>query len=345
MINVGIVGATGYAGAELVRILAGHPDVQLSVLTSRQYAGRPFESVYPSMRGRIGLDCESYDTDQVCDRADVIFMALPHKLPMAFVPDLIEKGKKVIDLSADFRFSDPIAYESAYQPHTAKDMLSRAVYGLSEVFGDRIKTAELIGNPGCYATCILLPLYPLIKAGLIDVSTLIADAKSGASGAGRSLSLTTHVCEITESFKAYKVTGHRHKPEMDEILTGAAGSPVDLTFIPHLLPMSRGMEATIYAGLKVNTTAEDIYTCLSDFYAGCPFIRLWDHGTATDTANVRGTNFCDIGFVIEKNKNRVILMSVIDNLVKGAAGQAVQNMNIMLGLDETAGFSAIPYPV
>lgn len=345
MINVGIVGATGYAGAELVRILAGHPDVHLSVITSRQYAGRPFESVYPSMRGRIGLNCEAYDTDQICDRADIIFMALPHKLPMAFVPDLMEKGKKVIDLSADFRFSDPIAYEAAYQPHTAKDLLSHAVYGLSEVFGDRIKTAELIGNPGCYATCILLPLYPLIKAGLVDVATLIADAKSGASGAGRSLSLTTHVCEITESFKAYKVTGHRHKPEMDEILTAAAGRPVDLTFIPHLLPMSRGMEATIYADLKLNTTAEDIYACLSDFYDGCPFIRLCDHGTATDTANVRGTNFCDIGFVIEKNKNRVILMSVIDNLVKGAAGQAVQNMNIMLGLDETAGFSAIPYPV
>ncbi len=345
MINVGIVGATGYAGAELVRLLAGHPEVTLSVLTSRQYAGQPFEAIYPSMKGQINLDCEAYDAAGLCDRADVIFMALPHKLPMAFVPELVAKGKKVIDLSADFRFSDPAAYESAYQPHTAKDLLSRSVYGLCEVFGDQIKTADLIGNPGCYATCILLPLYPLVKAGMIDVSTLIADAKSGASGAGRSLSLVTHICEITESFKPYKVGGHRHKPEMDEILTRAGAGTVDLTFIPHLIPMSRGMEATIYAGLRKDVTAADIAACLSESYGKCPFIRLYDHGLPVDTANVRGTNFCDIGFVLEKTKGRLVLMSVIDNLVKGASGQAVQNMNLMYGFEETAGLSAISFPV
>ena len=345
MIRVGVVGATGYAGAELVRILAGHPDVSLTVLTSRQYAGEPFEKIYPAMKGRIDLNCELYDTDRICRMTDVIFMALPHKLPMAFVPDLIKNGKKVIDLSADFRFSDPAKYEAVYQPHTSKELLSQSVYGLSEVFTDQIKDADLIGNPGCYPTSVILPLYPLLKSDLIDVKTIIADSKSGASGAGRSLSLATHICEITESFKAYKITGHRHKPEMDEILTGAAGQPVDMTFIPHLLPMSRGMESTIYASLKKQVTPEEIHRCLAEFYSDCPFIRLYDHGIATDTANVRGTNFCDIGFVLEKDKNRIVMMSVIDNLVKGASGQAVQNMNIMLGMDETAGLNAMPYPI
>lgn len=345
MINVGVVGATGYAGAELVRILAGHPDVHLTILTSRQYADRPFEDIYPSMRGLIGLTCESYDVERVCQKADVLFMALPHKLPMEFVPELLDKGKKIIDLSADFRFANPDAYESAYQPHIARDLLKQSVYGLSEVFAERVREAVLVGNPGCYATCILLPLFPLLKADLLDTTTLIADAKSGASGAGRSLSLVTHICEVTESFKPYKVTGHRHKPEMDEVLTAAAGKPVDITFIPHLLPMSRGMEATVYAHLKHTVMVKDVRACLADYYAGCPFIRIYDHGVATDTANVRGTNFCDIGFVLEEQKNRLVLMSVIDNLVKGAAGQAVQNMNLMLGLAETAGLNAIPYPV
>jgi len=345
MIRIGIVGATGYAGAELVRLIAGHPDVSLTVLTSRQYAGQAFEQIYPSFKGLVGLNCEAYDADQIFSQTDVVFLALPHKLPMAFAPDLLKNGKKVIDLSADFRFSDPEKYEAVYQPHTSKELFSQSVYGLSEVFSDQIKNADLIGNPGCYPTSVILPLYPLLKAGLIDVTTIIADSKSGASGAGRSLSLATHISEITESFKAYKVTGHRHKPEMDEILTDAAGQSVDITFIPHLLPMSRGMESTIYAGLKKSVTPDEIYNCLSEFYTDCPFVRLYDHGIGTDTAHVRGTNFCDIGFVLEKGKNRIIMMSVIDNLVKGAAGQAVQNMNIMLGLDETAGLNTIPYPI
>ncbi|MBC2714264.1 MAG: N-acetyl-gamma-glutamyl-phosphate reductase [Desulfobacteraceae bacterium] len=345
MIRVGVVGATGYAGAELVRIIAGHPDASLTVLTSRQYAGEPFETIYPAMKGLIDLNCEVFDNNSICSKTDVIFLALPHKLPMAFVPDLLKNGKKIIDLSADFRFSDPATYEAVYQLHTSKDLLSQSVYGLSEVFTDQIKNADLVGNPGCYPTSVILPLYPLLKSDLIDVSTIIADSKSGASGAGRSLSLATHICEITESFKAYKVTGHRHKPEMDEILTAAAGKPVDITFIPHLLPMSRGMESTIYAGLKKSVTPDEIHNCLADFYSGCPFVRIYDHGIATDTANVRGTNFCDIGFVLEKDKDRIIMMSVIDNLVKGASGQAVQNMNLMLGMDETVGLKAMPYPI
>lgn len=345
MIRVGVVGATGYAGAELVRILAGHPDVELTVITSRQYAGKPFDEIYPAMTGLVELPCETFDVQNLYDRADVIFLALPHKLPMAFVPDLLKNGKKIIDLSADFRFSDPDKYEAAYQPHTSKELLADSVYGLCEVFKDRIKGSDLIGNPGCYPTCVILPLYPLIKKGLLDINTIIADSKSGVSGAGRSLSLTTHYCEATESFKAYKVGGHRHKPEMDEVLSLAAKEPVNITFVPHLLPMSRGMESTIYADLKKKIVERDIYDCWTDFYSGCQFIRITDNGRPPDTIQVRGTNYCDMGFVLEKGKNRIILMSVIDNLVKGAAGQAVQNMNIMMGLDESAGLNAMPFPV
>lgn len=344
MIRTAVIGATGYAGAELVRILAGHPEVQITMITSRQYAGAPFASVFPAMRCVVDLVCEAYDAVRVCQAADVVFMALPHKLPMAFVPELLEKGKKVIDLSADFRFSKAARYEAAYQPHTAKNLLERSVYGLVEVFRDRIKTADLVGNPGCYPTSILLPLYPLVQKGLVDASTVIADAKSGVSGAGRSISLTVHYCEVTESFKPYKVTGHRHKPEMDEILEMASGRPVDITFMPHLLPMSRGMESTIYANLTKDAAPDEIADCLSVFYQGCPFVRILDYGTPPNTAHVRGTNFCDIGFVLEPQKRRIILMSAIDNLVKGAAGQAVQNMNVMLGLPETAGLEMVPYP-
>ncbi|PIP39010.1 MAG: N-acetyl-gamma-glutamyl-phosphate reductase [Desulfobacterales bacterium CG23_combo_of_CG06-09_8_20_14_all_51_8] len=345
MIRVGVIGATGYAGAELVRILAGHPEARITMITSRQYAGASFASIFPAMRGVVDLVCDAYDAQRVSNATDVVFLALPHKLPMAFVPDLLEKGKKVIDLSADFRFSNAARYEAAYQPHTAKNLLARAVYGLVEVFREQIKTADLIGNPGCYPTSILLPLYPLVKKGMIDLSTVIADAKSGVSGAGRSLALTAHFCEVTESFKAYKVTGHRHKPEMDEILEKAWGRPVDITFIPHLLPMSRGMESTIYANLDKDASPEEIGDYLSEFYRDSPFIRLLDYGTPPSTAHVRGTNFCDIGFVLERQKRRIILMSAIDNLVKGAAGQAVQNMNIMCGLDEAAGLNMIPYPI
>lgn len=345
MVRVGVIGATGYAGAELVRILAGHPEVQITTITSRQYAGASFSSIFPSMKGVVDLVCDAYDAERICGAADVVFLALPHKLPMAFVPELLENGKKVIDLSADFRFSNAARYEAAYQPHTAKELLPRAVYGLAEVFRDRIKTADLVGNPGCYPTSILLPLYPLVKKDLVDLSMVIADAKSGASGAGRSLSLPTHFCELTESFKAYKVTGHRHKPEMDEILEAAAGRSVDITFMPHLLPMARGMESTIYVNLKEDVTPEEIGGCLSDFYHDCPFVRILDYATPPNTAHVRGTNFCDIGFVLEIQKRRIILMSAIDNLVKGAAGQAVQNMNLMLGFDEGAGLQMVPYPV
>ena len=344
MIRAGVVGATGYAGAELVRILSGHPDVQLNVLTSRQYAGERFDGIYPAFKGWVDLTCETYDADKMADQADVVFMALPHKLPMAFVPALLERQVKVVDLSADFRFKEAQAYEACYQPHTAPQLLASAVYGLSEVYTEQIRGAALIGNPGCYPTSVLLPLVPLLKAGLIEPQPLIADAKSGLSGAGRGANLTTHYCQVNESFKAYKIGAHRHTPEMEAILSEHAGQAIQLNFVPHLVPMSRGMQTTLYAWLRPGVRADAVGTCLGDFYRHRPFVRLCGAAPA-DTLNVRGTNCCDIGYVFDDKRGQLILTSAIDNLVKGAAGQAVQNMNLMFGLDETAGLVASPYPI
>jgi N-acetyl-gamma-glutamyl-phosphate reductase len=345
MIRVAIVGATGYAGAELVRILSAHPEVELTVLTSRQFAGVRFDQVYPAFNGVIDLVCEAYSQDRICDRADVVFMALPHQLPMSFVPEFIERGKKVIDLSADFRFNDATIYETAYQEHTAKELLASAVYGLSEIYAEQIGKATLIGNPGCYPTSVLLPLIPLLKKGLLDPSTLIADSKSGVSGAGRSLALASHYCEANESIKPYKVAVHRHNPEMDAILSREAQRPVSITFVPHLVPMTRGMLTTIYATPAANLQARDVTDCYAAAYSQRPFIRLCSKDRLPDTLIVRGTNYCDIGFKLDERNNRLIIVSAIDNLVKGAAGQAVQNMNIMMGFDETAGLLSVPYPI
>jgi len=345
MIRVAIIGATGYAGAELVRILSAHPEVELMVLTSRQFAGARFDQVYPAFNGLIDLVCEAYSQDRICDRADVVFMALPHRLPMSFVPELIAREKKVIDLSADFRFNDATIYETAYQEHTAKELLASAVYGLSEIYAEQIGKATLIGNPGCYPTSVLLPLIPLLKKGLLDPSTLIADSKSGVSGAGRSLALASHYCEANESFKPYKVAVHRHNPEMDAILSREARKPVSITFVPHLVPMTRGMLTTIYATPAASLQARDVTDCYAAAYSQRPFIRLCSQDRLPDTLFVRGTNYCDIGFKLDERNNRLILISAIDNLVKGAAGQAVQNMNIMMGFDETAGLLSVPYPL
>jgi len=345
MIRVGIVGATGYTGAELVRILSGHPDVTLTVLTSRQHIGVPFSSVYPALAGVVSLACEAYSAEHLARSVDVVFTALPHKLPMEIVPELIKLGKKVVDLSADFRFKDAARYEAHYQRHEAKDLLEEAVYGLCEVYHDQIQKTSLVGNPGCYPTSILLPLVPLVKKKLIDLTSIIADAKSGVSGAGRSPSLTTLFCEVAESFKPYKVTQHRHNPEIDEVLSREADETVGITFVPHLVPMSRGMLSTVYATPVAGVTTEDISRCIADYYSGRPFIRIRPDNTPPNTLHVRGTNYCDIGITLDSRNHRLVLMSAIDNLVKGAAGQAVQCMNIMLGLDESAGLMNPPYPL
>ncbi len=345
MTRVGIVGATGYAGAELVRILSGHPRVELSILTSRQFAGVKYDDVYPAMAGRVNLTCEELVVEQVCDKADIVFLALPHQLPMTLVPEFIKRNVRVVDLSADFRFNDAAVYASAYQPHTAGDLLERAVYGLSEIYFEAIRSAVLIGNPGCYPTSALLPLIPLVKAGFLDLNTLIVDSKSGVSGAGRSLSLTSHFCEVNESFKAYKFASHRHNAEMDAVLSREAEQTVQLTFVPHLIPMSRGMLTTIYATPLEGVQAEDIRNCLTVAFADHAFIRICAQGRVPDTLHVKGSNFCDIGFELDKRTHRLVLISAIDNLVKGAAGQAVQNMNIMMEIDETSGLMQMPYPL
>ena len=345
LITVGVIGATGYAGAELVRILSGHPHVILTVLTSRQYTGVRFDLVYPAMQGRIPLVCEALSMDRLDDACQVIFLALPHKIPMTIIPELIAKGKSIVDLSADFRFSDPALYESVYERHTAKELLGDAVYGLSEIYTEAIRDAALIGNPGCYPTSALLPLIPLLRNGLIDSTSIIIDAKSGVSGAGRSLSLGTHFCQVNDSFKAYKVAEHRHSPEIDAILSHEAGESVSVLFVPHLVPMTRGMLTTVYAGLQNNVTGGDIRDCIDAFYGQSPFVRICPEGNLPETHHVKGTNYCDIGFKLDEKHGRVILISAIDNLVKGAAGQAVQNMNIMCGLDETAGLMQMPYPI
>ena len=345
MTQVGIIGATGYAGAELVRILAGHPEVELAVITSRQFAGVKFSTVYPSMAGLVDLVCEEFSVDLVCDRADIIFLALPHKLPMAFAPQLLEKNKRIIDLSADFRFNEAADYESAYQPHSAKELLKDSVYGLSEIYNDAIQSARLVGNPGCYPTSVLLPLIPLVREGILDLASIIADSKSGVSGAGRSLSISSHFSEVNESFKPYKVAVHRHNPEMDVVLSREAQQPVKITFVPHLIPITRGMLTTIYASLAESLSPGDIADCFAKAYGNKPFVRMCADDSVPNSLHVRGTNFCDIGFKIDESHQRLILMSAIDNLVKGAAGQAVQNMNIMLGLDETAGLLSVPYPL
>lgn len=344
MIRVGIVGATGYAGAELVRILSGHSNVEIACMTSRQYAGRRFDAIYPSLKGWVDLTCETYDIDKIADIVDVVFTALPHKIPMSIVPELLHRNIKVIDLSADFRFKDVTAYEGHYQPHSAPELAAKTVYGLSEVYTKEIKTADLIGNPGCYPTSVLLPLIPLIKAELIDPEMLIADAKSGVSGAGRGATLTTHYCQVNESFKPYKVGGHRHTPEMEAILSEQAGVGIRLTFVPHLVPMSRGMQTTTYTRVREGVSITDVAQCFAGYYENRPFVRITG-AIAPDSLNVKGTNCCDIGFYLDVDSGQLILMAAIDNLVKGAAGQAVQNMNIMMGLDESTGLMNPPYPI
>jgi len=251
----------------------------------------------------------------------------------------------VVDLSADFRFRDRSRYESHYQPHCAPQLLEEAVYGLCEIHTGRIRRARLVGNPGCYPTSVLLPLLPLVKAGLIDGNTIVADAKSGVSGAGRGVSLATHFCEVNESFKAYKVGGHRHTPEMEEQLSMAAGREVRISFTPHLIPVTRGMLTTIYADTKAELTAQAVHDCLAETYRERYFVRICGPRRFPETLHVRGTNFCDIGFHVDGRAGRLILISAIDNLVKGAAGQAVQNMNLMFGLPETTGLAQVPYPL
>ena len=345
MIRTGIAGASGYTGVELVKLITNHPKASLEVVTSNSYKGKALTDIFPAMRGFESLICQGFDAEKLADQVDLMFLALPHKISMDFAPQLVDKGIRVVDLSADFRFTDPGAYEAAYQPHTAKALLAESVYGLCELYADAIKTARIIGNPGCYPTSILLALLPLIKAGLIETEGLISDSKSGVSGAGRSLSLGTHFCEVNESFAPYKVGNHRHTPEIEEVLGQAAGTPVHLTFVPHLVPVTRGMISTIYAKVCAGVSESDIRDAYARQYSDAPFVRLLAKGTFPAMSHVRGTNCCDIGCHLEAGGQRLIMVSAIDNLLKGAAGQAVQNMNIMFGIDQETGLNAVQTPL
>ncbi|MFH1077400.1 MAG: N-acetyl-gamma-glutamyl-phosphate reductase [Pseudomonadota bacterium] len=344
-INVAIVGATGYAGAELIRILTGHNHVDVTLLTSSQHAGKKISEVYPAFSKVSDLTCRVFDPDDVAKTAELVFTALPHKISMGVVPKLLDKGLKVIDLSADFRFKDVAVYEKWYQPHDAASLLLDAVYGLPEINKDLIQKSLLVGNPGCYPTSIILPLVPFIKEQIIDLDTIIADSKSGVSGAGRSPSLAVHFCEVHEGIRAYKVAAHRHTPEIEEVLSALAGRPITITFTPHLVPMSRGMLSTIYARLLNNLSIDRAHEILLSCYSNKPFVRILPLGLVPDTRHVRTTNYCDIGVQVDQRTNRLIIISAIDNLVKGASGQAVQNMNLMAGLPETEGLTFSPFPV
>jgi N-acetyl-gamma-glutamyl-phosphate reductase len=344
MVNVAIIGASGYTGVELARILCNHPHVNLTAATSRQYANQPLSKVFPNLRKKTDLLCENLTTDELCARADLFFTAVPHKTAMNIVPDLLAAEKKVVDLSADFRLRDVSVYEQWYQSHSAADILKEAVYGLPEIYREQIRTARLIANPGCYPTSIILGLAPLLKAGGIDPYSIIADSKSGTSGAGRSAQVGSLFCEVADGFRAYKVGGtHRHTPEIEQEINAFLPEPVRISFTPHLLPISRGILSTVYATLKPGVEQADIRQWYDQMYAHESFVRILPDDTFPATQYVRGSNYCDIGFKIDRRTNRIIIMSAIDNIVKGAAGQAVQNMNLMCGFAETAGLETAPF--
>ena len=342
MIRIGIVGASGYTGVELARLLCNCPDVKLTVATSRQYKGKKLAEVYPNLAGMVDIVCEDLQSEELVKRADLFFTAVPHQTAMAIVPDLLQADKKVVDLSADFRIHDASVYEKWYQKHTAQEYLAEAVYGLPELHRQDIAQARLVANPGCYPTSVILGLAPLLQDGLVDPETIIVDAKSGASGAGRAAQTGTLFCEVTEGFKAYKVAAHRHTPEMEQEISELCKKQVAISFTPHLLPMSRGILSTIYARLGESVTDGELNDLYRSFYKNEPFVRVSERGVFPATQFVRGSNFCDLGFKIDSRTGRIIVLAAIDNLVKGAAGQAVQNMNLMCGLPETRGLLGVP---
>ncbi len=342
MLNVAIVGASGYTGLELIRILHCHPEVAVTCLTSEQSAGKRISEVFPTLRGRCDIVLENLEPTRVAEKADIIFTALPHKAAMEVVPTFLKLGKKVVDLSADYRLSDPAVYGRWYEPHLNPAVLKRSVYGLPEIRRSKIRGAKLVANPGCYPTSIILGLAPLLKKGLIDLSSIIADSASGVTGAGRSAKVDSLYCEVNEGYKAYGVGGvHRHTPEIEQELSLLAGEPLKITFTPHLVPMDRGILSTIYAAPKKALTGEKIAALYREFYAGEPFVRVLPAGSLPSTAFVRGSNFCDIAPLMDHRTGRIIIISAIDNLVKGASGQAVQNMNLICGFPETMGLDGL----
>ena len=342
-IKTGIVGGTGYTGVELLRILANHPEVDLQVITSRSEAGLPVSDLYPNLRGFMDIQFTEPDV-KALKNCDLVFFATPNGVAMKMVPELIEAGVKVIDLAADFRIKDIAVWEQWYgMTHACPDYVAQAVYGLPEINREAIKQARLIANPGCYPTAVQLGFLPLLENQLINTDFLVADCKSGVSGAGRGANVGTLLCEASESFKAYAVPGHRHLPEIKQGLELEHKSAVDLTFVPHLTPMIRGIEATLYAKVKADAASiEEIQNLFEQRYQDEPFVDVLPSGSHPETRTVKGSNLCRIAVHQPQGNDTIVVLSVIDNLVKGAAGQAVQNMNLAFDLDEQAGLGIVP---
>lgn len=348
MIKAGIIGATGYAGGELVRILTGHRDAEIVWYGSRSYIGKQYADIYRNMFRLVDAACMDDNMEALAEEADVIFTATPQGYCASLMNESILEKTKIVDLSADFRFQDVPVYEKWYgMEHKSPRFIKEAVYGLCEINREKVKTARLVANPGCYTTCSILSAYPLVKEGLIDTDTLIIDAKSGTSGAGRGAKVSNLFCEVNENIKAYGVASHRHTPEIEEQLSLAAKKQVLLNFTPHLVPMNRGILVTAYASLLLDEKGqlpckEEIKAVYEKYYGKETFVRLLPEGECPETKWVEGSNYVDLGFAIDERTGRIIMMGALDNLVKGAAGQAVQNMNLMFGLPETEGLELVP---
>jgi N-acetyl-gamma-glutamyl-phosphate reductase len=330
--KVAVIGATGYTGFELIKILLKHSQVEIKYITSDTSFGKKITDFYPSLLGRIDLELIKNNFEQIAKNIDAVFLCLPHAASQQAAAFFYEKGKIVIDLSADFRISDKNLYEQTYNiEHKYENLLKKAVYGLPEIYKEEIKKTRLIANPGCYTTSVILPLYPLLKEKLIDSEYIIADSKSGVSGAGKKPSEKTHFCEVNEDFKPYGILSHRHNPEINHILSKSSNTKINVIFTPHLLPINRGIESTIY--VKTDTDIDKLYNSYEKYFNNQPFVRIYKNGNIPSIKNVANTNFIDIALF--KKDNQLIIVSCIDNLIKGASGQAVQNFNIVCGFDET----------
>lgn len=336
MIKVAICGGSGYTGAELLRILSGHPEVEITTVTSEKSAGKKVTDLFQHLHKYSYLIYEPLDKEKILNKADVFFMALPHGASQEAVDYFFKKGKKVIDLSADYRLSDTAIYEEWYKTaHNYADTLKNAVYGLPELHREKIKQSSLIANPGCYPTSAILGLYPAIKEGMVDIENIVIDSKSGTSGAGRKADVGFSYCEVNEGFKAYGIAVHRHTPEIEQELSKITVKKIKINFTPHLVPMDRGIVSTMYAKMLKKLETAEIISVYKKYYDAEPFINVLDEGIFPNTKNVRGSNFVDIGLKVNNRTNTLIVVSAIDNLVKGASGQAVQNMNIIMGFKET----------
>lgn len=346
MIKVSVLGATGYTGQELIRMLCRHSQVEIVGLGTQNYAGKPFSEIYPHFYGVVDDLCTNIDDVELIDKADAVFLALPHGLSVPYVEAVIKKGKRVIDLGADFRLKSPAIYADWYKnTGPAPEILAKAVYGLPELYREEIRKADVLANPGCYPTTAILGLAPLLENKLIDPGFIVIDSKSGVSGAGRGLVVTSLFSEVDNNFKAYGLPNHRHTPEIEQELSILAESDIKVSFTPHLIPMVRGMLSTIYTIPCANTNMAEIHKAYKEFYCEEPFVRVLPQGVYPNTKWVLGTNYCDIGLSWDERTGRLIVISAIDNLVKGASGQAVQNMNIMFGLNEDLGLNKVAiYP-